>query len=131
MSEWTQHPAQAAHLHPSAGLVYATYLLDNSVTNPYRLWKDWGRPDYPTVQQFRLLRSVQVRNHLPWTHLVGVSSTFLAFLDRFHLSSHFCVFSHSGCNVDESERIFVIYLVFVAVRTLMLMDPGKFLLETL
>ncbi|XP_068594599.1 alpha-L-iduronidase [Brachionichthys hirsutus] len=41
------------------GLVYVTYYMDNSVTNPYRLWRRMGRPDYPTAQQFRRLRSVQ------------------------------------------------------------------------
>ena len=60
------HPALSpAHLHPSPGLVYVTYYLDNNVSNPFRLWKDWGAPDYPTAQQFRLLRSLQVRSRLP------------------------------------------------------------------
>lgn len=73
-SEWTQHPLRrltsspscsvSPHLHPSPGLVYVTYNLDNSVSNPYQLWKDWARPDYPTVQQFRLLRSAQVGSPL-------------------------------------------------------------------
>uniref|UniRef100_A0A8C4GPI2 Alpha-L-iduronidase n=1 Tax=Dicentrarchus labrax TaxID=13489 RepID=A0A8C4GPI2_DICLA len=43
--------------HP--GLVYVTYYIDNNVTNPYELWRSFGSPDYPTAQQFRLLRSVQ------------------------------------------------------------------------
>ncbi|XP_047237082.1 alpha-L-iduronidase isoform X2 [Girardinichthys multiradiatus] len=41
------------------GLVYVTYYMDNSVTNPYQLWQSMGRPDYPTAQQFRDLRSVE------------------------------------------------------------------------
>ncbi|XP_034026964.1 alpha-L-iduronidase [Thalassophryne amazonica] len=41
------------------GLVYATYYMDNNVSNPYQLWQVMGRPDYPTPQQFRQLRSVQ------------------------------------------------------------------------
>ncbi|MEQ2241012.1 hypothetical protein ILYODFUR_021042, partial [Ilyodon furcidens] len=41
------------------GLVYVTYYMDNSVTNPYQLWQSVGCPDYPTAQQFRHLRSVE------------------------------------------------------------------------
>lgn len=41
------------------GLVYVTYYMDNNVTNPYQLWQDMGRPDFPTAEQFRRLRSVQ------------------------------------------------------------------------
>lgn len=46
----------------SAGLVYVTYYIDNNVSNPYQLWQNMGRPDYPTAQQFRRLRSVQVNS---------------------------------------------------------------------
>lgn len=46
----------------SAGLVYVTYYIDNNVSNPYQLWQNMGRPDYPTAQQFRSLRSVQVNS---------------------------------------------------------------------
>ncbi|KAK5871312.1 hypothetical protein PBY51_004199 [Eleginops maclovinus] len=41
------------------GLLYVTYYIDNNVTNPYQLWQSMGRPDFPTVEQFRRLRSVQ------------------------------------------------------------------------
>lgn len=41
------------------GLVYATYYMDNNSTNPYRLWQIMGRPDFPTVQQFRKIREAQ------------------------------------------------------------------------
>lgn len=119
-SEWTQRPTQvltssppgsasSPHLHPFPGLVCVTYNLDNGVTNPYRLWKDWGRPDYPTVEQFRLLRSVQVRSHLSSTHLLWVSSTFLTFLDRFHPSSRVPVTQMFSC-----LSFFVSYWTFVS-----------------
>lgn len=44
------------------GLVYVTYYIDNNVTNPYQLWQSMGRPDYPSTEQFRRLRTVQVNN---------------------------------------------------------------------
>lgn len=47
-----------------AGLVYVTYYMDNNVTNPYQLWQSMGSPDYPTAQQFRALRRVQVSRRL-------------------------------------------------------------------
>lgn len=40
--------------------MYVTYYLDNNVTNPYQLWQNMGSPDYPTAEQFRRLRSVEV-----------------------------------------------------------------------
>ncbi|CAG12584.1 unnamed protein product [Tetraodon nigroviridis] len=63
-------------LAAQTGLLYVTYTLDNSVTNPYRLWRDWGRPDYPTVQQFGLLRSLQdARVDGPWEVPAGDALT--------------------------------------------------------
>ncbi|KAL3063063.1 hypothetical protein OYC64_002780 [Pagothenia borchgrevinki] len=41
------------------GLVYVAYYIDNNVTNPYGLWQRMGRPDFPTAEQFRRLRSAQ------------------------------------------------------------------------
>lgn len=41
------------------GLVYVAYYIDNNVTNPYGLWQSMGRPDFPTAEQFRRLRSAQ------------------------------------------------------------------------
>lgn len=41
------------------GLVYATYYMDNNVTNPYQLWQSMGSPDFPTPEQFRKLRAAQ------------------------------------------------------------------------
>ena len=46
----------------SAGLVSVVYYIDNNVTNPYQLWQTMGSPDFPTAQQFRRLRSVQVNS---------------------------------------------------------------------
>lgn len=66
--------SDSSHLHPPPDLVYITYNLDNRVSNPYQLWKSLGCPDYPTVQQFRLLRSLQVIIHSSWTDL---ASTFI------------------------------------------------------
>ncbi|XP_034068644.1 alpha-L-iduronidase isoform X1 [Gymnodraco acuticeps] len=41
------------------GLVYVAYYIDNNLTNPYGLWQRMGRPDFPTAEQFRRLRSEQ------------------------------------------------------------------------
>lgn len=46
-------------LSAQKGLVYVTYYIDNNVTNPYQLWQSMGRPDYPSTEQFRRLRTVQ------------------------------------------------------------------------
>nr|XP_015195539.1 PREDICTED: alpha-L-iduronidase [Lepisosteus oculatus] len=43
--------------HP--GLVYVTYHLDNNSTNPYQLWKSFGSPDFPTIEQFHQLREAE------------------------------------------------------------------------
>ena len=42
------------------GLVYVKYYLDNNSTNPYQLWQSMGSPDFPTVEQFRQLRLLEV-----------------------------------------------------------------------
>lgn len=52
-------------LPPQADLVYATYRLDNQLSNPHQMWRAMGSPDYPTAQQFRLLRRVQVSPPTP------------------------------------------------------------------
>ncbi|XP_066566970.1 alpha-L-iduronidase isoform X2 [Amia ocellicauda] len=41
------------------GMVYVTYYLDNNATNPYKLWKSFRSPDFPTVHQFQQLRNVE------------------------------------------------------------------------
>ncbi|KAI4900067.1 hypothetical protein NFI96_005222 [Prochilodus magdalenae] len=40
-----------------AGLMYVTHYMDNTVSNPYELWRQMGSPEYPTVQQFTQLRT--------------------------------------------------------------------------
>ncbi|XP_048451952.1 alpha-L-iduronidase isoform X5 [Rhincodon typus] len=40
-------------------LVYVIYHLDNNNTNPYLQWKNLGRPDFPTVEQFHLIREME------------------------------------------------------------------------
>ncbi|KAM4617057.1 alpha-L-iduronidase [Polymixia lowei] len=49
------------------GLVYVTYYLDNNVTNPFQLWQSMGKPDFPSTEQFRRLRSMEdPRVDGPW-----------------------------------------------------------------
>ncbi|CAJ1068157.1 alpha-L-iduronidase [Xyrichtys novacula] len=61
------------------GLVYVTYYLDNNVTNPYLLWQNMGKPDFPTARQFRRLRSVQdPRVDGPWEVPAGDTLTLKA-----------------------------------------------------
>ncbi|XP_017269987.1 alpha-L-iduronidase [Kryptolebias marmoratus] len=60
-------------------LVYVTYYMDNNVTNPYQLWQSMGRPDYPTAEQFRRLRSVEdPRTDGPFKAPVGDTLTLTA-----------------------------------------------------
>ncbi|XP_078396502.1 alpha-L-iduronidase isoform X2 [Cetorhinus maximus] len=40
-------------------LVYVIYHLDNKDTNPYLQWKNFGRPDFPTVEQFHIIREME------------------------------------------------------------------------
>ncbi|KAM3610942.1 uncharacterized protein V6R79_010971 [Siganus canaliculatus] len=42
-----------------SGLMYVAYYMDNNVTNPYQLWRSMGSPDFPTPEQFRILRTVE------------------------------------------------------------------------
>ncbi|KAM4576977.1 alpha-L-iduronidase isoform 1-T1 [Odontesthes bonariensis] len=61
------------------GLVYVTYYMDNNVTSPYQLWQTMGRPDYPTAEQFRHLRSVEdPHTDGPWKVPAGDSLTLKA-----------------------------------------------------
>uniref|UniRef100_A0A671UD59 Alpha-L-iduronidase n=1 Tax=Sparus aurata TaxID=8175 RepID=A0A671UD59_SPAAU len=61
------------------GLVSVVYYMDNNVTNPYRLWRSMGSPDFPTAEQFRLLRSVQEpRVDGPWEVPAGDTLTLKA-----------------------------------------------------
>uniref|UniRef100_A0AAQ5XU23 Alpha-L-iduronidase n=1 Tax=Amphiprion ocellaris TaxID=80972 RepID=A0AAQ5XU23_AMPOC len=61
------------------GLVYVTYYMDNNVTNPYQMWQNMGSPDYPTVEQFRRLRSGQdAHTDGPWKVPAGDTLTLKA-----------------------------------------------------
>ncbi|XP_078067893.1 alpha-L-iduronidase isoform X3 [Mustelus asterias] len=40
-------------------LVYVIYHLNNNDTNPYLQWKNLGRPDFPTVEQFHVIREME------------------------------------------------------------------------
>ncbi|XP_051866388.1 alpha-L-iduronidase isoform X2 [Pristis pectinata] len=40
-------------------LMYVIYHLDNNDTNPYLQWKNLGSPDFPTVDQFRIMREME------------------------------------------------------------------------
>uniref|UniRef100_A0A3Q3WW67 Uncharacterized protein n=1 Tax=Mola mola TaxID=94237 RepID=A0A3Q3WW67_MOLML len=63
----------------SAGLAYVTYRLDNLVSNPYLLWQQMSRPDFPTAQQLRRLRSAQdPRVDGPWDVPAGDTLTLKA-----------------------------------------------------
>ncbi|XP_062902585.1 alpha-L-iduronidase isoform X2 [Mobula hypostoma] len=41
-------------------LMYVIYHLDNKNTNPYVQWKNFGSPDFPTVDQFHIMREMEV-----------------------------------------------------------------------
>lgn len=43
------------------------YHINNEKTNPFLLWKKFGCPPYPTLDQFKVLRSVEepFRSHKP------------------------------------------------------------------
>lgn len=61
------------------GLVYVTYYMDNNVTNPYQMWQSMSRPDFPTAEQFRRLRSLQdPRTDGPWDVPAGDTLTLKA-----------------------------------------------------
>ncbi|XP_062874059.1 alpha-L-iduronidase [Trichomycterus rosablanca] len=38
-------------------VLYVTHYMDNSVTNPYNVWRLMGSPDYPSLQQLIQLRN--------------------------------------------------------------------------
>ncbi|KAM4050755.1 alpha-L-iduronidase isoform 2-T2 [Anomaloglossus baeobatrachus] len=37
-------------------LVYVTYYMDNTLTNPYLEWQKAGSPDFPSVEEFKRIR---------------------------------------------------------------------------
>ncbi|XP_073398334.1 alpha-L-iduronidase isoform X2 [Dendrobates tinctorius] len=40
----------------SKDLVYVTYYMDNTLTNPYLVWQKAGSPDFPSVEEFKDIR---------------------------------------------------------------------------
>lgn len=42
------------------GLVYVVRYLDNQLCSPYREWQHMGQPVFPTAEQFRHMRMVEV-----------------------------------------------------------------------
>ncbi|KAM9393941.1 alpha-L-iduronidase [Pholidichthys leucotaenia] len=61
------------------GLMCVTYYLDNNSTNPYHMWQSMGRPDYPTAEQFRRLRSMEdPHTDGPWEVPAGDTLTLKA-----------------------------------------------------
>lgn len=51
----------AAPVSGSAGLVYVTLYLDNSLCSPHGEWQRLGRPVFPSPEQFRRMRAAEVR----------------------------------------------------------------------
>lgn len=43
-----------------AGLVYVVRYLDNQLCSPYSEWQRMGRPVFPSAEQFRQMRMVEV-----------------------------------------------------------------------
>ncbi|XP_072112195.1 alpha-L-iduronidase isoform X2 [Mobula birostris] len=51
-------------------LMYVIYHLDNKNTNPYLQWKNFGSPDFPTVDQFHIMREMEdpvVKGPMPFS----------------------------------------------------------------
>ncbi|XP_044160426.1 alpha-L-iduronidase isoform X2 [Bufo gargarizans] len=40
-------------------LVYVTYYMDNMLTNPFLEWQKTGSPDFPSVEEFKLIRDME------------------------------------------------------------------------
>ncbi|XP_068089677.1 alpha-L-iduronidase [Hyperolius riggenbachi] len=43
----------------SKDLVYVTYYIDNTLTNPFLEWKNTGSPDFPTVKELQQIRKAE------------------------------------------------------------------------
>ncbi|MEE6460334.1 hypothetical protein FKM82_000925 [Ascaphus truei] len=43
----------------SKDLVYVTYYVDNTLTNPFLEWQMVGSPDFPTIKQFQQIRDAE------------------------------------------------------------------------
>ncbi|XP_072261503.1 alpha-L-iduronidase isoform X2 [Pyxicephalus adspersus] len=43
----------------SKDLVYVTYYIDNTLTNPFLEWQKVGSPDFPTIKEFNQIRDAE------------------------------------------------------------------------
>lgn len=44
----------------STELVYVVLYLDNQLSSPYSVWQRMGQPVFPSAEQFRQMRMVEV-----------------------------------------------------------------------
>lgn len=91
-------------------LLYVTYYMDNNVSSPYQLWQSMSSPDFPTVEQFRRLRSVEdPRLGGPWNVPPGDSLTLKAALPvPSVLLVHVCARPHAEPDQVGSLRFITI-----------------------
>jgi hypothetical protein len=40
--------------------VLVSWILDNTFGNPYRVWNQYDKPDYPTLEQMNAMRALEV-----------------------------------------------------------------------
>ncbi|XP_075060015.1 alpha-L-iduronidase isoform X2 [Mixophyes fleayi] len=43
----------------SKDLVYVTYYIDNTLTNPFLVWQTAGSPDFPTIKEFKEMHDAE------------------------------------------------------------------------
>lgn len=43
----------------SQDIVLVSWLLDNTLGNPYAIWEQYGKPDYPTLEQMTEMRGIE------------------------------------------------------------------------
>ncbi|XP_045189835.2 alpha-L-iduronidase-like [Mercenaria mercenaria] len=50
-------------INPPSGasqeMVLVSWILDNTFGNPYAIWEQYGKPDYPTLEQMTLMRGIE------------------------------------------------------------------------
>ncbi|XP_063775572.1 alpha-L-iduronidase isoform X2 [Pseudophryne corroboree] len=47
------------HFPKSKDLVYVTYYMDNTLTNPFLVWQKAGSPDFPTIKEFKEIHNAE------------------------------------------------------------------------
>ncbi|XP_069834137.1 alpha-L-iduronidase isoform X2 [Dendropsophus ebraccatus] len=47
------------HFPKSKDLMYVTYYMDNTLTNPFLEWQKGGSPDFPSVEEFKHIRNAE------------------------------------------------------------------------